>query len=61
MNSTNVFLTGIQTYLILYNVNIPIAIIVFIHDMKNWAWISLQEHDLKCNKLKHSYENEKSI
>lgn len=32
MNSMNVFLTGIQTYLIIYNVNIPIAIIVFIHD-----------------------------
>lgn len=32
MNSMNVFLTGIQTYLILYIVNIPIVIIVFIQD-----------------------------
>jgi len=33
MNSTNVFLKGIHTYLILHNVNSPIAINVFIHDM----------------------------
>lgn len=41
--------------------SIPIAIIVFIHDMQDWAWISLQKHELKCNKLKHSHKNNKSI
>lgn len=53
MKSTVLFLTGIHTYLILHNVNIPIDINVFIHN-RDWAWIPLQEHNLQCNKLKHS-------